>query len=140
MRYLWRAIDALAICPVSGDEIHLVSGQHYRRVTETGRKIEISADEAETAIADYAATQANLDARREADDARRAAAAQAEAQGEQALAAAIRAAHPAATDAAIALFVTRYGSAWTVEPGYGLYDGYGDGADERIATLLADCA
>ena len=58
---------------------------------------------------------------------------------EQTLANAIREATPSASDAAIARFVAHYGSAWTVKPGYGPYDGCGDGALDRLAGLIASC-
>jgi hypothetical protein len=137
--YLWRMIDALAVDPVTLDEIHFVEGQYFRRVAETGHKVEVEADEARAEIAAIAEQRRVLAEREVAEDARRAEAAREEALAEEALAAAIRAAHPGASNDAVARFVARYGSAWTVEPGYGPYDGYGDGADQRLAGLLASC-
>ena len=140
MDYLWRMVDALAVDPATGDEIHLVGGRYFRRVAETGHKVEVDGDEARGEIAAIAEQRRVLAEREVAEDARRAEAAREEALAEEALAAAIRAAHPGASDAAIALFIARYGSAWTVEPGYGPYDGYGDGAMDRLAALVAACA
>ena len=136
MSYLWRAIDALATCPVSGDEIHLVADQHYRLVAETGARVAISTGEAAAEISAMAETTATVAARNAAEDAARAEAA---ASADDAIAAALRASFPAITDAAVETFVRRYASGWTVEAGYGLYDGYGDGADQRLAKLVAAC-
>lgn len=138
--YLWSKLDAIAIHPVTGDEVHYVPRHGYfRRVSETGNKVALSRDAALDEIDAIAEQRRVLEAREAADNARRAAAAAAEASAQDDLAAAIRAAHPSASDAAVAVFLRRYGSGWTVEPGYGPYDGYGDGADQRLADLLAAC-
>ncbi len=135
-----RSGERVMIDASTGDEwIRAADGNLFVQNGCTGNYHYVTADEWKAGVeaaheaADRMHRRAEEDRRRAWEDE------QALLVAQDAVVTALRAAFPAITDAAVETFILRYGSGWTVEVGFGLYDGYGDGADVRLAKLVAAC-
>lgn len=135
-----RTGDIVAICDISGDEfVRAADGSTFCRNGDTGNYVAMSKADFDAAVNVVMDNNDAASRMWDADDARASAQAAADANA-AAVRAAVRVAFPAITDAAVDTFMRRYGDAWWIDGDAGIYDGYGDGVMDRLATLVAACA